>query len=225
MFMLGGYVQIGPPRFLFPSGWTAKVLCIFLVFIWAKCLSCFTHRHLIFVIVKWHVVIDHNCVGVQGVGLIRSFTEQPDTETSTWHHTAFTRDRHRCPGGIRTYNPSKPEAADLHLRPRRHGNRLERNLFMVYLTTLLILWLVWRRVWGMIVNTVWKRKIHKRKLSWPNVLLLRRITVGLSRNRRFFPAEIWMLVLRNVVETAQQFRFDFSSLAMILECKVAVLGS
>jgi hypothetical protein len=33
-----------------------------------------------------------------------------------------------------------------------------------------------------------------------------------------------MLVLRNVVETARQFRFDFRSLAMILECKVVVLG-
>jgi hypothetical protein len=49
--------------------------------------------------------------------------DRPITETSTWQHTKFTKDRHSCPGGIRTRNPSKRAAADLHLRWRGHEGR------------------------------------------------------------------------------------------------------
>ena len=38
-------------------------------------------------------------------------------------HTTFTRDRHPCPGRIRTRNPSKRAAADSRLRPRGHWDR------------------------------------------------------------------------------------------------------
>ena len=48
-------------------------------------------------------------------------------ETSTWQHTTFTKDRHPCPGGIRTHNPSKREAADRRLRPRGQLHRLSQN--------------------------------------------------------------------------------------------------
>jgi hypothetical protein len=47
--------------------------------------------------------------------------DRPVGETSTWQHTIFTRDRYRCPGGIRIRNPRKPGAADPRLRP--HGHR------------------------------------------------------------------------------------------------------
>jgi hypothetical protein len=38
--------------------------------------------------------------------------------------THNTRDRYPCPGGRRTSNPSKRTAADPHLRPRGHRDRL-----------------------------------------------------------------------------------------------------
>jgi hypothetical protein len=37
---------------------------------------------------------------------------QPDAETSTWQHRTLTIDRHPCPRGTRTRNPSKRAAAD-----------------------------------------------------------------------------------------------------------------
>jgi hypothetical protein len=46
--------------------------------------------------------------------------DQPVAETSTWQHTTFTWDRHLCPGGIRTHNPSKRAAVNP--RPRVHGD-------------------------------------------------------------------------------------------------------
>jgi hypothetical protein len=36
---------------------------------------------------------------------------------STWQHTTVTRERHTCPGGIRTRNPSERAAEDPRLRP------------------------------------------------------------------------------------------------------------
>jgi hypothetical protein len=51
-----------------------------------------------------------------------------DAETSTWQHTTLTRDRHPCPDGIRTHNPSKGEAADPRLRPRGHW---DRHIFLI----------------------------------------------------------------------------------------------
>jgi hypothetical protein len=43
--------------------------------------------------------------------------------TSTRQNSTFTRDRHPCPGGIRTYYPSKRAAACPRLRPRVHWDR------------------------------------------------------------------------------------------------------
>jgi len=43
-------------------------------------------------------------------------------QTSTWQHKRLTRDIH-APGVIRTRNPGKRAAADLHLRPRGHRDR------------------------------------------------------------------------------------------------------
>jgi hypothetical protein len=46
-------------------------------------------------------------------------SDQPDAETSTWQHTTNTvHDKHPCPGGIRTHNPSKRGTADPRVRPR-----------------------------------------------------------------------------------------------------------
>jgi hypothetical protein len=154
MFVLGVHVQVGPPCFLFPLGCTAKILRIFLVFVCAKCLSWFTHRYL--VLCDSEVTRGHRpqlCRG-SGCGPIHSFVKQSDVETSTWQNTALARDRHQCLGGIRTHNRSKREAADQRLRPRSHGDWFQINLFMVYLTTLLIARLVWSRSWGMTVSTV-----------------------------------------------------------------------
>jgi hypothetical protein len=47
-------------------------------------------------------------------------SDRPVAETSTWQRTTLIRDRHRCPGGIQTRNPSKRAAADPRLKsPRR----------------------------------------------------------------------------------------------------------
>jgi hypothetical protein len=39
-------------------------------------------------------------------------SDQPDAKTSTWQHTTLIREKHPCPGGIRTHNPSMREATD-----------------------------------------------------------------------------------------------------------------
>jgi len=39
--------------------------------------------------------------------------ESAVTETSAWQHTTITRDRHPCPGGIRTHKPSQRADTDL----------------------------------------------------------------------------------------------------------------
>ena len=57
---------------------------------------------------------------VNSVGLLWT-SDQLDAETCTWQHSQET-DTH-APGGIRTRNPSKQAAADLHLRPRGHWDR------------------------------------------------------------------------------------------------------
>jgi hypothetical protein len=51
-------------------------------------------------------------------------SDQPDAEISTWQHTTLTRDRHSCPGVIRTRNSCRREAADPRLKPRDHWNWL-----------------------------------------------------------------------------------------------------
>jgi hypothetical protein len=39
-------------------------------------------------------------------------SDQPVAETSTWQQATLFRDKHPCPGGIWTHNPSKRVAAD-----------------------------------------------------------------------------------------------------------------
>ena len=55
----------------------------------------------------------------QSVGVLCRI-DQPVAETATWKHT---RDRHPCPGGIRTRNPSKRADEDLRLRQSCHWDR------------------------------------------------------------------------------------------------------
>ena len=51
------------------------------------------------------------------VGLLWT-RDQPVADTSFWQHTTLTRNKHPCPGGIRTRNPSKQAAADPRLMDR-----------------------------------------------------------------------------------------------------------
>jgi len=51
------------------------------------------------------------------VGILRT-SDQPVAEISTLQHTTVKKDKHPCPGGIRTPNPSKREAADPRLKMR-----------------------------------------------------------------------------------------------------------
>jgi len=57
---------------------------------------------------------------LHSVGLVRK-SDLPVAETSTWQHTTLTTDRHSCPRGICSRNPSRRAAADRRLRP--HGKR------------------------------------------------------------------------------------------------------
>ena len=70
------------------------------------------------------------------VGLLWT-SGQPDAEASTWQYTTITRDSHPCPGGIRTYKPSK--------RPQTHA------------LTLLVL--MWRIGWAH--NNARKKRIGR----------------------------------------------------------------
>jgi hypothetical protein len=54
------------------------------------------------------------------VGLLWT-SDQPDAETSTWHHSKET-DIHAL-GRIRTHNPSKRAAADPRIRQRGNWDR------------------------------------------------------------------------------------------------------
>jgi hypothetical protein len=49
--------------------------------------------------------------------------DRPVAETSTWQHKHCTRDKHPCPRGIRTHDPSQQSAADPRLRPRGYWNQ------------------------------------------------------------------------------------------------------
>jgi hypothetical protein len=57
---------------------------------------------------------------LQSAGLVW-MRDQPEAETSTWQHTTSTRNRHPCPGGVRTHGPSKRAAADPCLRSAATG--------------------------------------------------------------------------------------------------------
>jgi hypothetical protein len=54
-------------------------------------------------------------------------SDQLVAETSTWQHTTNTTDKHPCPGGIRTHDPSRKAAVDLHLRPRSHWDNIHAS--------------------------------------------------------------------------------------------------
>ena len=66
-------------------------------------------------------------------------SDQSDAGTSSWQHTTRTIDRQLCPGGIRTRNPSKREAADTCHRPRGHWDRLPAHIRA--LLTVFYIWL------------------------------------------------------------------------------------
>jgi hypothetical protein len=57
----------------------------------------------------------------QLVGLLWT-SDQPDTETPTWHHITQETDIY-APGGIRTRSPSRRAAADPRHRPNGHWGR------------------------------------------------------------------------------------------------------
>ena len=76
----------------------------------------------------WGFYITHNNAS-QSVGLL--WTSDPlVTETSTWRHTTITRDKHPCPGGIRTHYLSRWAAADLRLRPRGHWDWQKPRIYI-----------------------------------------------------------------------------------------------
>ena len=57
-------------------------------------------------------------------------------QISTWQHTTLKRDRHPCPSGIWTRNPSKRETADRCLRPHGHWNWITYYLIHIVLNLL-----------------------------------------------------------------------------------------
>ena len=57
--------------------------------------------------------------------------DRPVAENYTWPHTTFTKDRLRCPRGIRFHNPKKGAAADPRLRPCGHWDRPLLQLYFV----------------------------------------------------------------------------------------------
>jgi hypothetical protein len=56
------------------------------------------------------------------IGLLWT-SDQPDSEDCTWQNLSLTRERHPCPGGIRTHRLNKLAAADPRLTPRGHWDR------------------------------------------------------------------------------------------------------
>jgi len=68
----------------------------------------------------------HTMKHIHSVGLLWKW-DRPVAENSTWQHTTLTTDRHPCPGGIRTRNPSKRATAHPRLRPRGNRDQLLRN--------------------------------------------------------------------------------------------------
>lgn len=58
---------------------------------------------------------------IKSVGLLWT-TERLVAEDSTWQHTIRTRNRHPCPGLIRTRNPNKRGGVDTRLRPHGLGS-------------------------------------------------------------------------------------------------------
>ena len=70
----------------------------------------------------------------------------PVAETSTWQHTILTRDRHPCPGGIRTRSPSKRASAHPRLRPLGHWGCLLTLIVGLILITIRDIPTVGRRI-------------------------------------------------------------------------------
>jgi hypothetical protein len=119
------------------------------------------------------------------VGLLWT-SDQPVAETSTWQHTTITRDRHSCPGGIRTHNPNKRAAADPRPRPRGHWDRpmvwiLKRKpAEFVYWFVLFALG-IWSTVESRLSNYVWngRRALERRIGRNDEVKLLQHVTTVL----------------------------------------------
>jgi hypothetical protein len=74
---------------------------------------------------SWGFVITHNDAP-RLVGILWT-SDQLVAETSPWHHTTNTTEKHPCPGGIRTHNRSRRAAVDLCLRLRGHWDRPNTN--------------------------------------------------------------------------------------------------
>jgi hypothetical protein len=72
----------------------------------------------------------HTHTHTHSVGLLWT-SDQPVTETSTWQYTKLTTDRHPCPGGIQTHNPSKRAATYPRLRPHGHWGWLITDDFQL----------------------------------------------------------------------------------------------
>ena len=52
--------------------------------------------------------------------------------TSTLQYTTFTRDKHPCPGGFRTHNPTKPVTLNPRFRARDFWDRLKWSITLKY---------------------------------------------------------------------------------------------
>ena len=70
-------------------------------------------------------------------------SDQSDTETSTWKHTALTTDIH-APGGIRTHNLSRRAAAELRRRKRGHWDWQWLSYTVHQLTNLILNWIIFK---------------------------------------------------------------------------------
>ena len=96
-----------------------RILLLFISYL----LSCGPAAHCgLWPLHSWDFLITHNDAPLSG-GLLWTGARLV-AETSTWQHTTLTTDRHLCPGGIRTRDLSRREAADQLLRPRGYWDRL-----------------------------------------------------------------------------------------------------
>ena len=80
--------------------------------------------------IQWYISVTIDWVWFLILGVSRSHQRRTTvgrTLLDEWparrrdlYLTTLTTDRHPCPGGIRTHNPSRRVAIDLRLRPRGH---------------------------------------------------------------------------------------------------------
>ena len=72
-------------------------------------------------------------------------SDQLIAETSTWQHTTLTIDKHPCPSGIRTHDPSRRAAADLRLRPRSHWDQHTHTHTHTYIYIYIYIYVIYRK--------------------------------------------------------------------------------